>query len=110
MPLQIKLQHEEPAQSNADEPAEAVWKIDLSFDLEPLGPLHIQANLQGGAISGQLWAQHGPTAELIDHELEYLRERLLGIGLTVKDLSCRQGVPAQGAKTALQQRWIDDLA
>ena len=110
VPLQIKFQHEEPAQSNADEPAEAVWKIDLSFDLEPLGPLHIQANLQGGAISGKLWAQHGPTAELIDHELEHLRERLLGIGLTVKDLSCRQGVPAQGAKTALQQRWIDDLA
>jgi hypothetical protein len=110
VPLQIKFQHEEPAQNKSGESATPVWKIDLSFDLEPLGPLHIQASLQGGSISSQLWAQNSATANLIDHELGYLRERLLGIGLTVKDLSCHQGAPPQGEKTTLQQRWIDDLA
>lgn len=110
VPLQIKFQHEEPAHKKSDEPVIPVWKIDLSFDLEPLGPLHIQASLQGASISSQLWAQHSATAELIDHELSHLRDRLLGIGLTVKDLTCHQGSPPQGEKTTLQQRWIDDLA
>lgn len=110
VPLQIKFQHEEPAQKKSGEPATPVWKVDLSFDLEPLGPLHIQASLQGSSISSQLWAQNSATADLVGHELGYLRERLLGIGLTVKDLTCHQGAPPQGAKTTLQQRWIDDLA
>ncbi len=110
VPLQIKFQHEEPAQKKSGEPATPVWKIDLSFDLEPLGPLHIQASLQGGSISSHLWAQNTATANLIDHELGHLRDRLLAIGLTVKDLTCHQGVPPQGEKTTLQQRWIDDLA
>lgn len=110
VPLQIKFQHEQAAQKKTDEPTVPVWKIDLSFDLQPLGPLHIQASLQGASISSQLWAQHNATAELIEHELSHLRDRLLAIGLTVKDLTCHQGVPPQGAKTRLQQRWIDDLA
>lgn len=110
VPLQIKFQHEEPTHKKSDEPVVPLWKIDLSFDLEPLGPLHIQASLQGTSISSQLWAQQGATAELIEHELSHLRDRLLGIGLTVKDLSCHQGSPPQGEKTTLQQRWIDDLA
>lgn len=110
VPLQLKFQHEEPAQQEADKPATAVWRIDLNFDLDPLGPLHIQASLQGDSLSSQLWAQHAGTAELIDSELPNLRDRLLGIGLTVKDLSCHQGSPPQGEKTSVQQRWIDDLA
>ena len=101
MPLQIKFQHEEPTHKKSDEPVVPLWKIDLSFDLEPLGPLHIQASLQGTRISSQLWAQQGATAELIEHELSHLRDRLLGIGLTVKDLSCHQGSPPQGEKTSI---------
>ena len=110
VPLQIKFQHEEAAQKKPSEPTVPVWKVDLSFDLEPLGPLHIQASLQGSSISSQLWAQHSATAVLIDQELNHFRDRLLGIGLTVKDLTCHQGSPPQGNKTTLQQRWIDDLA
>ena len=111
VPLQIKFQHEEPpAQQEADKPTTAVWRIDLNFDLDPLGPLHIQASLQGDSLSSQLWAQHSATAEFIENELPNLRDRLLAIGLTVKDLSCHQGVPPQSEKTSVQQRWIDDLA
>lgn len=110
VPIQLKFQHEEPAKQHPDQAVSSVWKIDLSFDLDPLGPLHIQASLQDGCISSQLWAQKTATAEFIDHELKHLRDRLLAIGLTVKDLTCHQGTPPQGAKTALQQRWIDDLA
>lgn len=110
VPLQIKFQHEQPTAKKSDEPVTPLWKIDLSFDLDPLGPLHIQASVQGSSISSQLWAQQASTALLIDHELNHLRDRLLAIGLTVKDLTCHQGSPPQGAKTTLQQRWIDDLA
>jgi len=109
-PVQIKFQHEQPAPQQSDKPVPAVWRIDLSFDLEPLGPLHIQASLQGDSLSSQLWAQHSATAQLIDKELANLRDRFLGIGLTVKDLSCHQGVPPHAEKASVQQRWIDDLA
>jgi len=110
VPIQLKFQHEQAAQQQSEQAVTSVWKIDLSFDLEPLGPLHIQASLQDGSISTQLWAQQSATVEFIDHELNHLRDRLLAIGLSVKDLTCHQGSPPQGAKTALQQRWIDDLA
>ena len=110
VPIQLKFQHEESAPQQSEQTVVSVWKIDLSFDLDPLGPLHIQASLQDGSISTQLWAQHSATAKFIDHELKNLRDRLLAIGLVVKDLTCHQGTPPQGAQTALQQRWIDDLA
>lgn len=110
VPLQLKFQHEQPTPQQSDKPVTAVWRIDLNFDLEPLGPLHIQASLQGDSLSSQLWAQHSATAQLIDKELPNLRDRFLGIGLNVKDLSCQQGVPPQAEKASVQQRWIDDLA
>lgn len=110
VPLHIKFQHEEPADKKAASTASPVWKIDLSFDLEPLGPLHIQASLQGERLSSQLWAQQANTVQLIDNELSHLRDRLLALGLQVKDLSCHQGTPPQAATASIQQRWIDDRA
>lgn len=110
VPLQIKLQREEPGKSDKQEHKEILWRIDLAFDLEPLGPLQVQAQLVRGSISSQLWAEQASTARLIDHELGNLRERLLAAGLSVAELSCTQGMPPQGPKTHLEQRWVDETA
>lgn len=113
VPLQIKLQREEQGQNGKKEQKEqkeTLWRVDLAFDLVPLGPLQVQAQLLRGSFSSQLWAEQSSTANLIDHELPHLRERLLAAGLEVGELSCRQGMPPQGPKTHLEQRWVDETA
>ncbi|TBU95365.1 flagellar hook-length control protein FliK [Phytopseudomonas dryadis] len=110
VPLQVKIQHDEPAPTAKQDAKETMWRIDLAFDLEPLGPLQIQAQLAHGSLSSQLWAERASTASLIDKELGNLRERLLAAGLTVGDLACSQGTPPQGPKTSLEQRWVDETA
>ncbi len=109
-PLQVKIQ-QEPQDTQRDESErESVWRIDLAFDLEPLGALQVKAQLSRGQLSGQFWATQARTATLIEQELGHLRERLQGAGLTVGELSCRQGVPPQPSLTRVEHRWIDDNA
>ncbi|MFJ4153757.1 flagellar hook-length control protein FliK [Pseudomonas sp. NPDC089752] len=116
IPLQVKLQREETPQQQADrrrepqDPLQALWRIELAFDLAPLGPLHVQAQLAQGRLSGQLWAEREQTARLIDGQLGQLRERLLARGLDVGDLECHPGIPPQGPRTRVEQRWVDETA
>ena len=119
IPLQVKLQREETPQQQADrereqheqrDPLAALWRIELAFDLAPLGPLQVQAQLSQGRLSGQLWAEQERTARLIDSQLGALRERLLARGLDVGDLECHPGTPPQGPRTRLEQRWVDENA
>lgn len=118
VPLQVKLQREDPPERE-DSPdtatqevkeKEKLWRVELAFDLEPLGPLQVQAQLVAGSLSSQMWAQREGAAELISAELGSLRERLVACGLNVKELACNRGVPSQGARTVLEQRWIDENA
>ncbi len=111
IPLQIKLQREEQnAKSEKNEPKETLWRIDLAFDLDHLGPLQVRAQLLRGSLSSQLWAERADTASLISAELGNLRERLQSAGLEVGELACSQGMPPQGPKTSLEQRWVDETA
>ena len=116
IPLQAKLQREETAQQQADpqreqrDPLESLWRIELAFDLPPLGPLQVQTQLSQGRLSGQLWAELPRTAQLIDSQLGSLRARLRERGLEVGDLACHPGTPPQGPRTRLEQRWVDETA
>ena len=120
VPLQVKIQREDTPEQNASESEhdggesadarEKIWKIELAFDLEPLGPLQVQAQLLRGTLSSQLWAQRPQSAALIGQELGHLRERLLACGLAVGELACNHGAPPQGPRTTLEQRWIDENA
>jgi len=116
IPLQVKMQREEPPQQQADrqreqqDPLQALWRIDLAFDLAPLGPLQVQAQLLQGRLSGQLWAEREYTARLIDSQLGALRDRLLARGVDVGDLECHPGIPPQGPRTRVEQRWVDETA
>jgi len=119
MPLQVKVQREDtPEEGKADdkggseakESREKLWKIELAFDLEPLGALQVQAQLLRGSLSSQLWAERPDSAELIRQQLGYLRERLVASGLEVGELACNHGAPPQGPRTTLEQRWIDENA
>lgn len=116
IPLQVRLQREETPQQQDDrqheaqDPLQALWRIELAFDLSPLGPLQVQAQLSQGRLSGQLWAEREQTARLIETELASLRQRLLARGLDVDDLACHPGTPPQGPRTRVEQRWVDENA
>jgi hypothetical protein len=118
VPLQIKLQREETPEREEDpehtasevKERQKLWRVELAFDLEPLGPLQVQAQLLAGSLSGQLWAERENSARLISGELDNLRSRLLACGLNVKELECNRGTPPQGSRTVLEQRWIDENA
>ncbi|MVV51270.1 flagellar hook-length control protein FliK [Pseudomonas sp. PB120] len=117
VPLQVKLQREEAPEKEQPherrderEPKQPLWRVDLAFDMEPLGPLQVQAQLIRGSLSSQLWAERPYTASLIESNLAGLRERLLASGLNVGDLDCHLGTPPQGPQTRLEQRWVDETA
>ncbi|MCF4995170.1 flagellar hook-length control protein FliK [Pseudomonas syringae] len=118
VPLQVKFQREEapekeqPNEQRRDErePKQQLWRVELAFDMEPLGPMQIQAQLIKGSLSSQLWAERPYTASLIESNLVALRQRLLDSGLNVGDLDCHLGTPPQGNQTRLEQRWVDETA
>ncbi|WP_445179279.1 flagellar hook-length control protein FliK [Pseudomonas sp. McL0111] len=117
VPLQVKFQREEAPEKEQPnerrderEPKQQLWRVDLAFDMEPLGPLQIQAQLIAGSLSSQLWAERPYTADLIENNLFALRQRLLDSGLNVGDLDCHQGTPPQGNQTRLEHRWVDETA
>ncbi len=110
VPLQVKIQRDESNKSDKPEKKETLWKVELAFDLEPLGPLQVQAQLAQGRLSSQLWAERSSTVSLIDGELDNLRQRLNGVGVQVGELACNQGTPPRGPRTTLEQRWVDETA
>lgn len=107
VPLQLKFQREQEAKQEQQQ--EPVWRLELSFELEPLGPLHVQVNLKQDELSSKLWAQYQHTAVFINEQLDVLRDKLLAAGLNIKALECLQGIPPQAPEAAIEQRWIDDL-
>ncbi|BBP69659.1 flagellar hook-length control protein FliK [Pseudomonas sp. Seg1] len=118
VPLQVKFQREEAPEKEPQpnerrderEPKQQLWRVDLVFDMEPLGPMQIQAQLIAGSLSSQLWAERPYTADLIENNLFALRQRLLDRGLNVGDLDCHHGTPPQGNQTRLDHRWVDETA
>ncbi|POA43192.1 flagellar hook-length control protein FliK [Pseudomonas sp. MPR-ANC1] len=118
VPLQVKFQREEAPEKEPQpnerrderEPKQQLWRVDLAFDMEPLGPMQIQAQLVAGSLSSQLWAERPYTADLIENNLFALRQRLLDRGLNVGDLDCHHGTPPQGNQTRLDHRWVDETA
>ncbi|MND68879.1 Flagellar hook-length control protein FliK [compost metagenome] len=117
VPLQVKFQREDAAEKEQPkerreerEPKQQLWRVELAFAMEPLGPLQIQAQLIKGSLSSQLWAERPYTASLIENNLAGLRDRLLSAGLNVGDLDCHLGTPPQGPQTRLEQRWVDETA
>ncbi|WP_166222395.1 flagellar hook-length control protein FliK [Pseudomonas atagonensis] len=118
VPLQVKFQREESPEKEPQpnerrderEPRQQLWRVDLAFDMEPLGPMQIQAQLISGSLSSQLWAERPYTASLIESNLFALRQRLLDSGLNVGDLDCHLGTPPQGNQTRLEHRWVDETA
>ncbi len=79
--LELKIRHEE-AESQQDSRTRK-WTVTLSFDIAPLGKIHVQLKLLGEKLSSSIWAEQILTNNLIRQHLSYLEKRLQQSGLNV---------------------------
>lgn len=106
--VQMRIQRDQSAPDERQAEQAAQWEIRLAFNLEHLGPLQAIARLYKGRVSSEFWAEQPSTLQLVNRELDQLRDRLLTRGLEVGDLSCHHGSPPE-PQQAVQQRWIDEV-
>lgn len=106
--VQVRVQRDDAAPSKKTAEPIPHWEVRLAFDLDPLGPLQAIARLYKGRVSSEFWAERPGTLNLLDSELNRLRDRLLAKGLSVGELSSHQGTPPP-PRQAVQQNWVDEI-
>ena len=106
--VQMRIQRDQSAADDRQAEQAPQWEIRLAFNLEHLGPLQAIARLYKGRVSSEFWAEQPNTLQLVNSELDQLRDRLLTRGLEVGELSCHHGSPPEPQQT-VQQRWIDEV-
>lgn len=105
--VQLRIDEEKDNQENSEEGSKkSKWTLSLTFDLESLGPIFIQVNLSPPTVSSTIWAEKQQTLKLINKEAHNLRHSFSELGLTVEDITCRQGQPNM-RKTRLDQQIVD---
>ena len=105
--VQLRIDEEKAKDDNNDDSGKkSKWKLALTFDLEELGPIFIQVNLTPPTVSSTIWAENQATLKLINQEAHNLRASFSELGLTVEDITCRQGQPNM-KKTRLDQQIVD---
>lgn len=67
------------------------WKVIVRFDLEPLGPMFAQIELENERISTHFFAKAQQTAALINQHLHILKQSLFSAGVDIEKLQGSQG-------------------
>lgn len=85
------------------------WRINLSFTLETLGELTIQAKLSPPTISTSIWCNSEAILKLIKKEQAVLCKRLEDIGLEVETFQCLKGQPHPN-NVSIDKQFVDTRA
>lgn len=107
--FQVRLEEYRQSQSNSkdeERSAESVWRITLSFNLEPLGPLYSLVRIQKGKVSSSFWTEREDTLNLLERELPQLHRALSKLGLEVESLEAMRGTPSF-TQTRLETQLVD---
>ncbi len=89
----FRLRVEEEKHARALEHEGSTWRVDLAFNLDPLGPIRVRIGLQGETVSSVFWAENPETVSLIERRMEVLEQGLERVGLEVGRLSAHRGQP-----------------
>jgi hypothetical protein len=84
---------------------EPVWRARFSLDLEPMGPVHAQVSLHGGAVRVALWAESPETLHRLAGGQDELTAALSDDGL----VQIHPGAPAS-PRPAPPGRFTDTAA
>ena len=91
------------AANAAEAPA---WRMRLSLDLPPSGPMHALVSLRGGRAGVTLWAEKSETADQFRAALPELRDALHVVDLDIDSLEVLTGAPP-GNKPARVGKAVD---
>ncbi len=106
--VRMWLSRDERDEQTSERQEKAVrWRLRLHFDLQQLGPLDIDLELQLPALTATFWSQQTQTLGLLNRELQPLRQRLQALGVDVKDLQVRHGQLPEPERNRISQRLID---
>ena len=104
--VHIRIHDEEAEQNSRDVSREKRWQVDLAFDLNELGHLHVELVLIGQVATSVLWVEHDQGFKKINPHIDKLKSNLEEIGLTVETLLCRTGKPTI-SKSRISSQLID---
>ncbi|MBV1869464.1 MAG: flagellar hook-length control protein FliK [Gammaproteobacteria bacterium] len=104
--VSIFIEEEKEKKSEEDCKKEKRWQVNLGFDLEDFGKLHVALTLVGESASSTIWVEQGGVYRTIQPQLFTLQTRLEALGIKVEKLDCRIGLPAHN-KTEIHSRLID---
>ncbi len=95
--FKIQLERE----SNHEIDAQHRWRININFDLPPLGPVQAQISLQGEEVSTLFMTEAKESAELINRHLPTLDQAFTQAGLNVGNLAAQNtaSVNTQGIQS-----------
>ena len=82
------------------------WRMRLSLDLPPAGPMHALVSLRGGRAGVTLWAEKSETADQFRAALPELRDALTVVDLDITTLDVFTGAPP-GARPARAGKAVD---
>lgn len=86
-------QEEERARKEENADKEIEWKLSLAFQLDELGPMHIQVALAPPRITPVVWCESPETYALLRQEQGVLTQQFAALGLSVEDIHCHRGRP-----------------
>lgn len=100
----------EQAKEQDDQSKKKQWTIQLAFNLELIGPMHIQAELSPPTVTAQVWVANKDVKKLIEREQSKLVDRLEQAGLQVEAPKCHIGKPSQDVEARIKQGLVDTRA
>lgn len=90
----LSLQIEKDKEKNAEQ-AKENWSATISLTPSGLGKLYCKISCYGQTVNTHFWSDLPKTANLITHNLGYLKNQLEASGLKVGSLKSHQDMPIQ---------------
>ncbi|WP_157729971.1 flagellar hook-length control protein FliK [Bacterioplanes sanyensis] len=83
------------------------WRVVLHFDLQHLGPLDIEIELNENQVAATFWSQQADTLRSLQQQLPPLRSQLTSLGVEIEVLTARHGQMPAGEHNRIQTRLVD---
>ena len=109
--LQLRIDQHQSKQNGSEKQEggdqQRTWTIELSFEFENIGPLHIKAELSPPNLKTELWVANKQAETLVSQEQALFVSRLQDAGLEVESPVCRIGTPERKHKAHIKQGLVD---
>jgi hypothetical protein len=80
-------------EGNNNHDGKKLWVVMLDFDLHSLGKMNIQLKIVEQQVSAIVWSQIESTHREVKQQIKYLTENLEKVGVKVKQVDCKLGLP-----------------